>query len=445
MSATHPLRTPGTVLSAALATLLTFLTASAHGDPLDLAVDGIGVGSVQRGAPQAAPQQVAIDVLGNRVAFTFTSRIMNVGTDPIRWGFPVRELSTPDAQRLQNEGINAGPATPWVDQNVGTQYLIGFPLTPRTNTTGYSGISEGVNNHPHYQILPSTPDPNSPVALPPPGPARDALFDQIDMLETSYGAHQHVQLFVLKQEGGVGNPLEVIGYSGLKHGFQTDPLAVPNDMGQLQVEPNTHWLMPGEQDTYSNWSNMDRDFLGPVDEMDPNTFKVSDHLHFGGGLAPYATENGFNIYNRAHGEMDEADDPFAFRLVAPVTEVDDRGINPNDPNATRWYFAVSYYVWDPNRFGPGMGGREMNTDNNTIYRRFDPNFNGGNFNPVWIGDGVPGSAIGAPLHLEPMGYEPVESMPEPSALVLLGVGMAVVTVYGLRRRRGAARNAVQPA
>lgn len=439
MSATRPMRMHLTSMGLALGTILTFLTASVHGDPLDLAVDGIGVGSVQRGAVQANPQQVAISVLGNQVAFTFTTRIKNVGTDPIRWGYPVRELSSADAQILMALGINAGPSTPWVDQNAGTQYLLGNPLTPVTNRTGYSGISEGVNNHPHYQILPTAADPNSPVVIPPPGPARDALLEHLDEQENFYGPHQHVQLYVLKQRGGAGNPLELIGHSGLKHGFQTDPLALPVN-GQLSLDPNTHFLMPGEQDTYSNNSNMDRDFLGPVNEIDPITFKVADHLHFADNMAPYATENGFNVYNRAYGEKDETD-PFEFRLVAPVTELDDRRIDPNDPTATRWYFAASYFVYDPNRFGPGMGGRELNTENNTSYRRFDPNFNGIRFSPVWIGDSVPGSAIGAPLFLEPLGDESVEHLPEPSTLVLLGVGMAVLAVRGLRPGKRAARNA----
>ncbi|MCI0462414.1 MAG: hypothetical protein L0Z62_36140, partial [Gemmataceae bacterium] len=312
MSTPRPMRTQVRAMGFALGAILPLWTASVHAD-LDLAVDGIGVGAVPRGGRQIAPQQVAISIPTNRVAFTLTGRVMNMGTEPIRWGFPVRELSSADAQHLASLGILAGPPTPWVDQNIGTVYWFGNPLAPVINTTGYSGLSEGTNTHPHYQMLPTTPDPNTPVVVPPPGPARDALVAQLHELETFYGDPVHEQYFVLKQAGGAGHPVELIGHSGLKHAFQTDPLFFPDSNGNRRYDPNTHFLMPGEQDTYGNNSNMDRDFLGPVEEIDPNTFLVTDHLYHGGGQPLHAIESGFHVYNRAHGEKDETD-PFAFRL-----------------------------------------------------------------------------------------------------------------------------------
>src|SRR5262249_17503169 len=158
----------------------------------------------------------------------------------------LRELSTADAQYLAAQGIKAGPPTPWVDQNVGTRYLIGNPLQQIMNTTGYGGISEGINDTPRYKILPTTPDSNSPVVIPSSGPALAALLAQLSANEGFYGPGANVELFVFKQPGGAGHTPMMIGHSGLKYAFQTDETAPPDNMGNPRVEVNAHFLMPGE-------------------------------------------------------------------------------------------------------------------------------------------------------------------------------------------------------
>jgi hypothetical protein len=352
--------------------------------PIDLEVNGIGrtsafsVRQISTGVVTPFPDGTDVPLekvaqVGDIAAFTFTTRAKNVGTDPIKWGFPVKELAT----------------TPWVVAN-----------------GRFSGGSEGLN-HAHDTILPAAPNPG----------------------HNFYGPHPHIQLFLFCQSPGETglNNLTLLGTSALKHTFST-ALRFTQTSGDfettfnLDADPNPHFFGPGEVDTYSNNSNKDRDFLGPMSEMDFNTFHVSDHRHFSDGNPP-VTEDGFNVYVRGHGEKEEAGDPLHFRLQANVNNLDPA----RQPPGTKWYAAASYFVPDE-----AVADRA----NNTAYRQFDPAKIG--TDDVWIGATLSGPFL-------PPREQFVASPlihPEPSTLTLVGIGTLGLIGYAWRRRKQAGRGRV---
>src|SRR5262249_50088256 len=140
---------------------------------------------------------------------------------PIPWAWPVKETAT----------------TPWVIAN------------------GFSGHTEGLGDHPHDRILSAT---------------------QMDQ-DGFYGPHPHCQLYLFGQPGGTRR-LTLLGCSDLKQHFATvvDSATAP------------HWMVNDEKDTYGKFappakgydSNADRNFFGPVSDMDAN-FRVLSHQHLG--------------------------------------------------------------------------------------------------------------------------------------------------------------------
>src|SRR5262249_7441538 len=74
-------------------------------------------------------------------------------------------------------------------------------------------------------------------------------------------------------------------------------------------------------------------------------------------------------------------DPMEHRLTADIRDLipaAQGGFAENTPG-TMWYFAASYFVYDPDRFGAGAPGREMNLLNNSVFRKFNPDWNGTKF------------------------------------------------------------------
>lgn len=308
----------------------------------DLNHDGIGV---RNAGADVDPMVVvddagrrAIDLAANRVAFTFPTRSRNNPLQPpLNWAFPVLERA----------------ATPWVVAN--------RPNTPAGD--GFSGWPEGYH-HEHHTALPG-----------PPG-AHDHV-----------GPHPHIQMFVFKQRpdpaGGFLKP-QMIGFSDLKHTFATKH-AEPGQSGQTTSH---HYAHAGEPDTYNEHSNRDRDFLGPMSEIDFTTFSVRDHAHFSDGAAPVVDANGYRVYTRGHGDKEHPGVAAIFDhrlLVNNIRELlyDDQRVNgmPGlNPDGTLWYFASSYLV-----------ANDTNLEDNTVFRRFDPRWNGPrdgatngtDFAPIW--------------------------------------------------------------
>jgi hypothetical protein len=357
-----------------------FAAISAMGAP-KLEVDALGqtapyrlvrisTGAVVDNATNGAevPMQ-RVSQVGDIGTFTLTTRAKNDGTDTINWGFPVREL--------------AGNA--WVAANGGN----------------FSGRSEGIN-HEHNKILPGA-------------PAAGHDF---------YGPHPHLQMFLFCQapdKSGLDD-LVLLGTSGLKHTFSTatqfnQPHRTDPDLRfelNLGSDANPHFFGPGEIDTYTNNSNKDRDFLGPISEIDKTTFVVANHDHFGTrAMVPDPmnpavmiplTENGFNVWDRDHGEKEDAGDPLIHRLEANVKNLD----ITLQPTGTKWFAAASYFV---------PGEAEADRANNTIYRQFDPT----DLTKIkWVGASIRGPFL---MPRDEFVAGELLHVPEPSTLLLSTIGI----------------------
>jgi hypothetical protein len=251
------------------------------------------------------------------------------------------------------------------------------------------------------------------------------------------GSHPHLQLTLWAQPGGAGD-WQRIGCSDLKHAFSTVyPFPPPGqanggDDYPAFSSPSPGAGMPGEIDDYGNNSDRDRDFYGPMSEMDPTTFVVDKHLHLAGDNEANfrgVDANGYKVYERAHGQMDYmgAGHEIEHLLQADVlslltTGQQFNGMNGWFPANTKWYAAGTWYV---------VG--DTNNDNNTSYREFKPQWNGANFVPMWMGASFDGSMNNAPTKFLLPCMEGAAFVPEPASVwLLLVVGLALC---GRRRTR----------
>jgi hypothetical protein len=357
---------------------------------VDINLDALG--RDKGAAPADADQQpVQVAKVGDAFAFSFQFRIVELNADPVNWGFPVKETA----------------ATQWVKDNKN-------PFDPFSKGTAgaanFSGLSEGLNH------------------------AHDTPLDHTTAGNADYfGPHPHTQLSIWMQPSGTG-ALVKVGNSDLKHAFATTHDTVSD-----------HFLEKDEQDTYNVFSNADRDFLGPMDELNTTTFAVPDHKHLGtdtGTTFMNATTGNqpFKIYERSHGEKDETD-PLEHRLTARKANLLTQADGGNAPNGSKFFFAASIYYFDTSLATPG---REQNLNNNTVFRQFNPGWDGTNFNPVWTNakengvrlkdDGTMKNfvAFDQPgFFLEPMMHMAV---PEASTLALLFSGLPTLLAYIWRRR-----------
>ena len=391
---------------------------------IEIDLNALGRASFQRGGGVIQPVVADVENAfgGGKVAMAFSIRGRNIGTDPIPWGFPVKETAT----------------TPWVIANKAFPYpfLTDNLATPgvdeRKSALGYSAISEGTNDHAHDAILPAPPNAG----------------------ENFYDGHPHLQMFIFRRvkiAAGFG-PLEKITFSGLKHTFKTDG-AGGNNSHFLEdaVNPATP-IVPvnsDEEDTYGNLSNQDRDFLGPMNELNFTTFAVKDHKHFGNDKPKIAADSvnarNFNVYQRAHGEKEHVGDRFEHRLSVSVRKLltsvqNDHIGNPGPAGnlpGTEWYFAASYFV--P---GEAVGDRS----DNTAFRQFDPGpqFAAGlltGFDPMWKNaDSLRLQANGTFNVIPANGNTNVTGVfiapmvPEPTGFLLFVLGLIALLGYGRRRR-----------
>jgi hypothetical protein len=209
-----------------------------------------------------------------------------------------------------------------------------------------------------------------------------------------------------------------VGNSDLKHAFATTHDGVSD-----------HFLEKDEQDTYNQFSNADRDFLGPMNELDFTSFKVTDHEHLGADttttfMNPTTNNQPFKIFERDHGEKDETS-PLTHRLTASKADLLTIADGGNAPAGTKWFFAASIYYFDTSLATPA---REENLKNNTIFRQFDPGWNNGtmDFNPIWAADSMRLKDDGTmktfvPVNQDGFFLEPMvhTEIPEPGSIVLL--------------------------
>lgn len=346
-----------------------------------------------------------VDQVGNVAAFTLTVRAKNVGTEAINWGFPMRE-------RADNAWVMA-------NKNFAYPFLADNPMTvadERESPNGFSGWSEGLS-HAHDVILPGIPA---------------GVYATGDSF---YGPHPHIQMFLFCQppgNAGLDN-LVLLGTSELKHTFSTatqfTTMTGPDEESTFNTgaDANPHFFGPGEIDTYSNSSNQDRDFLGPMSEINKTTFVVANHDHFGtramvpdpadptGMTMIPLTESGFNVWDRDHGEKEDVGNLLIHRLQANVNNLD-----PSlQPAGTKWFAAASYFV---------PGESEADRADNTIYRQFDPT----DLTAIkWIGASIRGPFL-APRD-QYIAAE-MSHVPEPATRLLFGVAALGMLVYRGRRR-----------
>jgi hypothetical protein len=323
----------------------------------ELDVSLIALGEIKNGGGTVEPSQVqgTLDLVNNRVALDFGFLLENPDPDgagagqaaPVPWAWPVKEIAT----------------TPWVVAN------------------GYSGGTEALN-HPHDRILDAT------------------AMDQ----EGYYGPHPHCQLYLFRQSGGAGG-LTLIGCSDLKHHFST----------QSDEATSPHFMVNDEEDTYGKYlgvgysSNADRNFFGPVADMDAS-YRVASHDHHGAPVLVVGVpliEQGFAVYERDHGEPEHAGDKYGHRLQASihrlltVNQQTSDGVSGDAPVGTKWYFAASIFMHDPSLNG-GAGGVENNRTNNTVFRQFAPGWDGANFAPTWVGGSMRVANDGTMSNLVPV-------------------------------------------
>ncbi|MSU58815.1 MAG: PEP-CTERM sorting domain-containing protein [Pedosphaera sp.] len=362
---------------------------------------------------RASDQQIEpAGIVGNRAGFTFSVKTENVGDTPISWGFPMYEnLGTAWVAANANGVVGAG-----VYPNTGG-------MTPtRTSPQGFSGITEGINTS-HTLPMPN----------PAPGPGPGLFTDPNFPLNKNFvGSHPHLQLTLWAQPGGSG-AWQKIGRSDLKHAFSTVyPFKPPDQADGGDDYPA--FSSPGEIDDYGNNSDRDRDFYGPMSEMNQTSFAVAKHLHLAGAdLDPTinfrgADANGYDVYERAHGQKEHAGNALDHLLQADVRRllINDGSQKFNGEDGfyaagTKWFAAGTWYV---------VGDTDNN--NNTLYRRFDPGWDGTKFVPSWDGASFDGSQFDAPAMFLPP--DMAGAVPEPGSFSLLLLGGLVL----LRRRRDSA-------
>lgn len=373
-----------------LGALFITMAAQVASAAVDINLDALG--RDKAAAPADLDQQpVQVAKVGDAFAFSFQFRIVELTADPVNWGFPVKETA----------------ATQWVKDNKN-------PFDPFSKGTAgspnFSGLSEGLN-HAHDKDLDH-------------GTAGDAGY---------YGPHPHTQLSIWMQPSGT-DAIVKVGNSDLKHAFATTHDGVSD-----------HFLEKDEQDTYNIFSNADRDFLGPMDELNSTNFAVPDHKHLGkdtGTSFMNATTHNqpFKIYERMHGEKDETN-PLEHRLTARTANLLTAADGGTAPNNSKWFFAASIFYFDTSLATPG---REENLKNNTIFRQFDPGWDGTNFAPKWSiakengvrlkPDGTMKNFV--PFDQEGFFLEPMMHMavPEPGSAVLLFFGMSMLLGFSGRKR-----------
>jgi len=202
-----------------------------------------------------------VGIYDGAVGFTLLTRMINIGGNPIPWGFPVIETAL----------------NPWIQEN-------DFPH----------------QGHAHLDAV---------------------------------SQHPHARFYLYRQESA-DEPTVRIGQSDIKHAASVG---------------NQHELPVNWTDIYSQADNSDQSFYGPVDEMDPITYELPAHEHFGGlypalgpgyhrdhGTAPFSGDSTLEMApDPGHPGADNIDHLIQapFELMLPVDDA-------------RWWLAGEAFVVD---------------------------------------------------------------------------------------------------
>ena len=225
---------------------------------------------------------------------------------------------------------------------------------------------------------------------------------------TGVGPHPHI-LFSLYRKPIGGGEKELVGLSDLKHTYRSI-----DDAGEH------HSLGPGAEDPYNHDHNQDQNFYSPYRPGGPNpdgfnaqTGALTAHEHFGSKYRPGPDTD----RERDHGELNFAGGTFPDGEVMPA----DPG-HPGHDNidhllqarvdalidSNYCYFVVgTYYVLDD------VDSGNFENSNNTLWREFDPGWDGTEFRPVM------GSAKGHGLST----LDAHACVPEPSSLLYLAAAL----------------------
>ena len=273
-------------------------------------------------------------------------------------------------------------------KNVGTDAVPwGFPViesdNPWTDANGFTGQES--DNHQHTR-------------------------------STGVGPHPHIRFRIFRNKIG-GGVKELIGLSDLKHTYRTANSA------------NHHELPVGDEDPYNHAHNQDQSFYSPYrsggpnpDGFDETTGTLMAHEHLGTKYRPGADSD----RERDHGEATFGGGMFSSGEIMPA----DAG-HPGADNidhllqakgelldaAGYCYFLVgTYYVVND------VDSGNFDNSNNTMWREFDPGWNGSKFVPRML------SAHGHGLNT----LDAHMCVPEPSfAALVLGAAL----LLGRRRSR----------
>ena len=238
---------------------------------------------------------------------------------------------------------------------------------------------------------------------------------------TGVGPHPHIRFRIFRKPIG-GGAKELIGLSDLKHTYRTANSA------------DHHELPVGDEDPYNHAHNQDQSFYSPYRPGGPNpdgfnevTGALTAHEHFGTKYRPGADTD----RERDHGELMFGGGTFPDGETMPADDGHPGADNIDHllqakgellDEAGYCYFLVgTYYVVND------VDSGNFDNSNNTLWREFDPNWNGTRFDPVMM------SAQGFGLST----LDAYACVPEPG--LMLAAGCAAALAATPRRARPPAR------
>lgn len=122
-----------------LGIVLVFGAGPASAIPIDLSVTDIfGMRTIGSGGDNNRIPGFAPPIKDGRVGFTFSAQAQNVGSDPIPWGWPVREAAAPftgASEGFKGAGAHAHNAGLPIALNTGHEFFGPHPHIGRSSST----------------------------------------------------------------------------------------------------------------------------------------------------------------------------------------------------------------------------------------------------------------------------------------------------------------------